>query len=153
MWGQELRLVHDTLRRQVGELRLAMKRGTPPPTLTEDLRLFCTGFCSALTAHHTAEDDSLFPRVLERRPGLTPIVAKLMEDHALLASLITDLEDASHRDSPDVVQRHLDGIEAVMTSRFGFEERQLVELMDSMSENAVPLAQILGIERDECENG
>lgn len=148
-WGQELRLVHDTLRRQVVELRLTIKRGAPPPTLTEDLRLFCAGFCAALTTHHTAEDDSFFPRVLGRRPDLTPVVTKLIEDHTLLASLITGLEDAIHRDSSDVVLRHLGGIEAIMISHFGFEERQLVELMDAMSDKAVPLAQLLDIESPE----
>lgn len=61
------------------------------------------------------------------RSDLTPIVAKLMEDHALLAGLVTDLEEATHRDSPDVVLRHLDGFEAIMNSHLGFEERQLVD--------------------------
>lgn len=75
------------LLRRIEELRLAIKSGAPTPTLTEYLRLFCTGFCSALTDHHTAEDDSLFARVLARRPDLNPIVVKLMEDHALLDTL------------------------------------------------------------------
>jgi hemerythrin-like domain-containing protein len=145
-WGQELRLLHDTLRHQVAEFRLAINRGAPPPTLTDDLRLFCAGFCATLTTHHTAEDGALFPRVLGRRPDLTAVVAKLIEDHALLASLITGLDDAIQRDSSDVVLRHLDGIEAIMTSHFGFEERQLVELMDAMTDHAVPLAELLGIE-------
>jgi hypothetical protein len=32
-----------------------------------------------------------------------------------------------------------------MVSRFGFEERQLVELTDAMSDDAVPLAELLGL--------
>jgi hypothetical protein len=141
--------VHDILRRQVVELRLAIERGAPPPTLTSELRLFCAGFCAALTTHHIAEDSSLFPRVLGRHPDLTSVVAKLIEDHALLANLITGLQNAIHRDSSDVVLRHLDGIEAIMTSHFGFEERQLVQLMDAMSDNVVPLVELLGIKPPE----
>ncbi len=40
-----------------------------------------------------------------------------------------------------------------MTSHFGFEERQLIELLDAMGDDTVPLAQLLGIERERREDG
>ena len=64
-------------------------------------------------------------------PALGPVLHQLAEDHRVLAGLIDSFE-ASLRDghAPDVLHRHLDGIEAILQTHFRYEERQLVSVLD-----------------------
>ena len=130
-WGRELRLVHQELRTRIELLREQVLHGETDIELAEDLRLFCLGFCGALTSHHTEEDTRLFPHVLAAHPGLGPVVDRLMEDHRMLAALIEDLDRVTRTASAARVLRHLDGITAIMESHFGYEERQLIALLDA----------------------
>lgn len=132
-WGRELRLVHQELRTQVDRVRERAQRGDTDTDLSAELRLFCHGFCGTLTRHHIAEDQRLFPHVLARHPGLAAVVDRLMEDHRLLAALIDDLDTAIRGRSTDGILRHVDGISAIMESHFGYEERQLTALLDTMT--------------------
>jgi hemerythrin-like domain-containing protein len=133
-WGQEMRAVHRRLVDALDIARESIEDGSIRPSLTGDLQLYCLGFCSALTGHHTAEDNRLFPRVLRDRPELAPAIATLIRDHTMIAHLIRDLEHAlaNSADTPELL-RHLDGIEAVMVTHFRFEEKQLVGLLDAMA--------------------
>jgi iron-sulfur cluster repair protein YtfE (RIC family) len=132
-WGRQLRLVHDELRAQLGRVRESVQRGDPPAGLPADLRLFCLGFCGALAGHHGAEDRRLFPRLLGANPGLAEAVARLEEDHRLLAGLIRDLDQATRTAGPAGVLRHLDGITAIMESHFRYEERVLTPVLDALT--------------------
>ncbi|MFI7278025.1 hemerythrin domain-containing protein [Streptomyces sp. NPDC049879] len=143
-WGHELRTVHNRLRSQVRRIRDSLEAGEPREETAADLRLFCVGFCTALTRHHTAEDDALFPRVLAARPDLAPVVERLMEDHALLEGLIRELDAAVRHAPPDELLSRLDGVEALMESHFGFEERRLVPVLDAMTAPDPPAATLLG---------
>lgn len=129
-WGRELRLVHRELRIRIGLVREQVLRGEADTELAEELRLFCLGFCGALTSHHTVEDTGLFPHVLAAHPGLGPVVDRLMDDHRMLAALIADLDRVARTASAVEVLRHLDGITAIMESHFGYEERQLTAFLD-----------------------
>jgi hypothetical protein len=132
-WGRELRLVHTELRTRIELVREHVLRGEAGAGLTEELRLFCLGFCGALTSHHTAEDTRLFPHVLAAQPGLGPVVDRLMEDHRLLGALIEDLDRVARTASAGEVLRHLDGITAIMESHFGYEERQLTSVLNALT--------------------
>lgn len=138
-WGRELILVHRELCTRIERLRERVlrgehgERGEADTGLGEELRLFCLGFCGALTSHHTAEDARLFPHILAAHPGLGPVVGRLMEDHRVLADLIEDLERATRTASAAQVLRHLDGITAVMESHFGYEERQLTTVLNALT--------------------
>ena len=140
-WGRELRRVHQALRQQIDDIR---SDDRPRDELAADLRMFCLGFCAALSRHHTAEDGALFPRIVADHPELGPVVDRLMQDHALLGYLIADLEavpaDAEHAE----IQRHLDGIEAIMESHFAYEERQLVAVLDAMTTADTDVGRLLG---------
>jgi hemerythrin-like domain-containing protein len=114
--------------------------------LTSDLRLFCVGFCSTLTRHHTAEDTRLFPKLAGEHPDLASVVQRLMDDHTLIEQLLTGLADVLPRASSDELDRHLSGIEAIMESHFGFEERQLLPLLDEMDDARVDLVELLGVD-------
>jgi hemerythrin-like domain-containing protein len=132
-WGRELRLVHRELRTRIELLREQALRGETSTGLAEELRLFCLGFCGALTSHHTAEDTRLFPHVLAAHPGLGPVIDRLAEDHRMLAALIEDLDRVARTASAAQVLRHLDGITAIMESHFGYEERQLTAVLDTLT--------------------
>jgi Hemerythrin HHE cation binding domain len=132
-WGRQLRLVHQELRAQADSIREAIQRGDAGTGLSAELALFCHGFCGALTGHHVAEDERLFPRVLDAHPGLAAVTARLTEDHRLLSALIKDLDHVSRTAGTDEVLRHLDGISAIMESHFRYEERELTRVLDSMT--------------------
>lgn len=143
-WGRELRLAHETLRRHLDQIRRSLpEAGFRPVGAGSELGLFCVGFCGALSRHHRGEDGSLFPRILLEHSELAPVIAQLIDDHRVLAALLTDLERASATGSPNELVRHLDGIEALMTSHFAFEERRLVAVLDATSLAGLP-AEFLG---------
>ncbi|SHN47993.1 Hemerythrin HHE cation binding domain-containing protein [Cryptosporangium aurantiacum] len=125
-------------------LRESITDGEPREKLSTELGLFCLGFCTALNSHHRAEDGELFPRILAEHPGLAPVVAKLNEDHVLLGYLLTDLERAVATADADELLRHLDGIEAIMDSHFGFEERQITAVLDAMTTTDADIVRLLG---------
>jgi hemerythrin superfamily protein len=114
-WAGELREAHARLRALLHEARAGH-------VARADLLLYCQGFCTALTDHHEAEDASLFPVLAAEHPAL---IAKLREDHDLIAMLLAELARAPEGD----LQQHLDGIGAIMESHFRFEERDLLPLL------------------------
>lgn len=129
--GQELRSVHARLRRAVDLARAAIDSGEPVSLASTDLQIYCTGFCLALSEHHTSEDDHLFPAVVAAHPELADLVADLRRDHSMLSHLIRGFDDALAGGSDaDGLTRHLDGIEAVMLTHFTYEEKRLVPLLD-----------------------
>ncbi len=97
-----------------------------------ELRRSCLTFCSALTAHHTAEDDTLFPQLARDFPDLRTVLAKMTQDHHMVSGIIGKIEtlvaDAGSADH-DRLLGELDGLAAILESHFSFEERQLTTLL------------------------
>ena len=134
-WGQELRSVHSRLRDALEVAREAVAdHATSVPGAVDprrELGLFCHGFCQALEGHHRGEDASVFTALLELRPDLADVVAELKRDHSMLDHLLGNLARAvdDHADAA-TLERHLDGIDAVMETHFRYEEKRLVEVLD-----------------------
>jgi hypothetical protein len=145
-WGRELIQVHQQLRERLERARADLAAGHPAGTPAARLTLPCAGFCRALARHHGAEDRALFPQVLAAHPDLARDVARLAEDHRLLAGLLRDLERVTGRSDPQETARHLDGIEAIMESHFAFEERKLAALLDVLAPDAASPADVLGLD-------
>jgi hypothetical protein len=144
-WGQELRVVHQRLRDALEAAREAITDGAGAESVSRDLRLFCLGFCTALNGHHTSEDAALFPLLLERRPDLAPVVAKLKQDHSMIEYLIAGLQravDSGHGAEEQL--RHLDGIEAVMETHFRYEEKQITGVLDELTDEGLDRRTLLG---------
>jgi hemerythrin-like domain-containing protein len=99
----------------------------------------------ALGGHHSSEDATLFPMVLAGRPDLAPVVARLVQDHNMIAHLIQGLEHAvsTAADSAALLE-HLDGIGAIMESHFRYEETQLVGLLDSINDESLTKTALFG---------
>lgn len=143
-WAEEMRRVHDRLREADGVVRTSIGSTEPYDAVSRDVLLHCWGFCQALTGHHLGEDNLLFVSLRVQRPQLGVVLARLRTDHNAIAHLLTTFAAAVNRsDRPDELERHLDGIEAIMTSHFGYEERQLLPALERFSLDA-PVEAVFG---------
>lgn len=128
--------MHVRLRRALDLARQQIDSGSETGAIAADLLIYCHGFCAALDGHHRSEDAALFPQIAASRPDLAPVLAKLSQDHSMMAHLIGGLEKALTSGADrDTLHGHLDGIGAIMESHFRYEERTLLSELDS-----IPLA-------------
>lgn len=140
-WAQEMRRVHHRLREALAVTRAAVSDGDHGQPPARELLLFCHGFCTALTGHHEGEDRDLFPAVTARHPELAETVRKLKQDHSMIAHLLTALQAAADRaEPPEELDRHLEGVAAIMESHFRYEERALLTVLETLDLDADPHA-------------
>ncbi|MEV0236006.1 hemerythrin domain-containing protein [Nonomuraea sp. NPDC050786] len=135
-FGLELINVHDWLREQLDRLRDDLSAATPPQS---ELRVHCLAFCTALTRHHTGEDDTAFPALAVRFPELAPVLLKLQQDHTAIegildrvAELVEGFDAAVGPDEVRRVRGELDGLAAIMESHFAYEEREIVTALNKL---------------------
>ena len=128
----QLARAHQELRRQIELLRAGLAQPAP----THDIFARCLAFCTALTSHHQGEDGGMFADLLRQRPDLSGTIAKLVEDHAMIAPIIARVaEIAGHvagsaDAAPESIRRELDGLTAIMESHFAYEERAIGAALD-----------------------
>lgn len=143
-WDREVRRMHARLREALAVTRAAVADGVRGPALEGDVLAFCHGFCLALDGHHRGEDGLLFPAVAAAHPELRPVLRSLEQDHSMIAHLLGELRAAVDRDAaPAEVDRHLEGVAAIMENHFRYEERALGEVLDVLDLRADP-AEVLG---------
>lgn len=132
-WSNELRRSHSRLRDALQVARAAVHGGGDPLVAGRDLLLYCRGFCAALGEHHRGEDRALFPAIEAAHPDLAPVLRTLEQDHSMIDFLLTAL-DAAVDDGvpPSELERHLDGITAIMQNHFAYEERQLLRVLETL---------------------
>ncbi|GAA2641101.1 hypothetical protein GCM10010399_88580 [Dactylosporangium fulvum] len=129
----QLAQAHQTLRRQINQLKANLGRDRPGDDV---LVTHCLAFCAALTAHHEGEDAGMFAELLRHRPDLTKTVSNLVEDHGMIAAILSrvaDLADAaagSRGSALEAIGRELDGLSAIMESHFNYEERAISAALD-----------------------
>jgi hemerythrin-like domain-containing protein len=139
-WNRELTAAHERLRQALRVTRDTLDRGDAE-SVGADLLLYCHGFCAALNGHHVSEDEALFPELSTRQPQLRSTIAKLAQDHEMIAALVTQFSHAlTASATPDDLVRHLDGLSAIMESHFNYEERQLVHALSTLDVAADPHA-------------
>jgi hypothetical protein len=132
-FGLQLAQAHQELRRQIKQLKMGLGRHRRDDGI---LVTHCLAFCNALTVHHRGEDTGLFAQLLRERPDLAGTVAKLVEDHDAIASILSRVaefaETATGLRGADLaaIGRELDGLAAIMESHFSYEERALSEALD-----------------------
>ncbi len=142
-WNHELSAAHQRLRRALRLAREALDAGDVASPRS-DLLLYYHGFCAALSGHHVGEDVALFPELSARHPELRATIAKLTQDHELIASLLTQFDRAlASPIAPADLVPHLDGLSAIMESHFQYEERQLLGVLATLDLDADP-ASVLG---------
>lgn len=137
-WSRELRAVHDRLRAALDVTQGALAEGDEVAA-TRDLLLYCHGFCTALTGHHEGEDRALFPAIAVQYPHLGETLRKLEQDHSMIAHLVGELEAATGCSAPSAeLDRHLEGIAAIMESHFRYEERELLTVLETLALDVDP---------------
>ncbi|NYI08251.1 nitroreductase/quinone reductase family protein [Allostreptomyces psammosilenae] len=153
--------IHDWLREELARLREqvaappAGAAGGTPARLGVELRRHCLTFCDALRVHHTGEDVGAFPELERRHPELGPALARLREEHAVLARLLAELQalldddpssgDGSRGDGParradrdpDRLRADLERLASELDAHFAYEEEHLLPALRDIP--AVPL--------------
>lgn len=144
-WNRELQAAHGRMRDALQVARASVDAASAAPVdhaaMRRDLLLYCHGFCIALSGHHAGEDRELFPELAARYPRLRPTIAKLAQDHSMIAHLLTQFDhviQASPPASPGELSSHLDGLSAIMESHFRFEERELLEVLATLEWDVDP---------------
>jgi hemerythrin-like domain-containing protein len=133
-WASELRRVHARLREALDVTRQELGGGQDGDGPARDLLLYCHGFCAALDGHHRGEDRVLFPAIEAAHPALAPILRALEQDHSMIAYLLNDLRSAIDRSaSPAELERHVEGVGAIMENHFRYEERQLSTVLNQLA--------------------
>jgi hypothetical protein len=133
-FSSQLRQAHQHLKDWLGEIRRELGRDHPA---APGLPTRCLAFCSALAAHHGGEDNGLFTALLDTRPDLAPVIAKLLEDHTLIASILAEATELATRSAAASgqeliqLQRELDGLAAIAESHFRYEERAISAALDA----------------------
>ncbi len=131
--GSELRRLHDRIRNVLDDAREGLDPVAGAASLGDDLVLRCRAVCTTLGPHHRDEDAVLFPWLRREHPRLDPVVDRLEQDHAMIGTLLADLERVVREGSEaSVVLRHVEGVDAIMESHFRYEERELVGLLDAL---------------------
>ena len=132
--------MHARLREALQVTRATLDGDAP----ARDLLLFCHGFCSALDGHHRSEDRTLFPAIAAAHPELRGTLHKLEQDHSMIAHLLGGLQAAvDRRAGAQELERHLEGVGAIMESHFRFEEKALGTVLDGLALSTDP-AEVLG---------
>ena len=135
----QLARAHDELRGRITRLRANMGERADDVTLVAH----CLAFCAALRTHHRGEDTGMFADLLRERPDLAGTVAKLVEDHELVASILSRIaelaDDAtrSHGTALEAIGRELDGLAALLESHFAYEQRAIGGALDSAARDMV----------------
>lgn len=145
-FGNQLVDVHLWLREELSRLRedvgSFLSDGGDRP---RNLRAHCLAFCTALTRHHTAEDQGVFPVLAEAYPALRPVLDELARDHEQVEAILTELQglldglpaDTGGGTAPDPaevrrVRGQLDGLIALVESHFTYEEKKLVTALNEL---------------------
>ena len=124
---------HQELRREINELQANLGQHRPDDDV---LTTHCLAFCAALTSHHQGEDTGMFAELLRERPDLAGTVANLVQDHEMIASILSRVAELadhaarSHGPTLEAIGRELDGLAAIMESHFNYEERTIREALD-----------------------
>lgn len=108
-------------------------------SMIDNYRLFgnlCGHECRALTLHHTVEDRSIFPLMRNHTPGLDKVIDRLSAEHQIVHKLLVKLQEAAKNIALDPseenfleLQETFRVLEQVVTSHFGYEERELEEAL------------------------
>jgi len=153
-FGDEMVRIHDWLRGELSrlgdEVDAHLFGGGERP---RNLRAHCLSFCAAVTRHHRGEDDGAFPLLVKEFPELRPVVEKMAQDHEMVSGLLESLRRVVE-DIPAVpdevtarrVQGELGGLNAILESHFSFEERRIVDALNSLPADSGTTESLFGLE-------
>jgi hypothetical protein len=145
--AQHLVDVHDHLRGELDQIRQLVAQVTDGsvavPRARQEINAMalrsnrwtvgahCAGYCYLLTAHHTLEDQALFPGLRRTDERLGPVLDRLGEEHQIIHDVLGRL-DAALLDlladrGDDPLREVVDQLSDALLSHLAYEERELVE--------------------------
>lgn len=146
--GQHLIDVHDHLRAELARLRSlidqvregAVQAAQARSAINEmtmrqndwTLGAYCASYCRVLTTHHGLEDDSIFPHLRSREPGLEPVLDRLVEEHLVIHEVLERVDRAlvefiARPEDFTALQDAVDLLTDTLLSHLSYEEREIVE--------------------------
>jgi len=147
--ARDLVAVHDHLRSELGQLRDmiaqvaagsldpgAARSGISKLTMRQNqwtVGAYCESYCRLVGLHHTIEDTSLFPGLGRLDSRLTPVTARLHEEHEVIAGLLARVDSALVSLVTDpvpgmpLVRAAVDLLTDALLSHLSYEEHQLLE--------------------------
>lgn len=146
--GQHLKMFHDHFRHNMEILRDLIRRAAAGEVSAEDMRneaeampilqnyrrfgALCGQHCQIIHAHHSIEDQAIFPELSAKSEAFGRVVARLMAEHevvhALLVRLIETLEPLIRTPSVEAFEHArevYDAFEEVLLSHFRYEETEI----------------------------
>ncbi|MCC8246506.1 hemerythrin domain-containing protein [Saccharothrix luteola] len=127
-FGNQLVQAHIALRERLE----ALSDGLADGARVTDLWSHCLSFCAALERHHTAEDDGVFPVLAREHPELRPVLDELGRDHRIVSDALAALGELGDAE-PEVLQRELAGVAALMETHFTYEERKIADVLSALT--------------------
>lgn len=104
-----------------------------------DLRTHCLAFCQQLHAHHSEEDDSLFPHLRGLDPELGDVLDQLGKEHRVIAQGLDELQtvfDNYDVDMPagerDALRARVRDISTDIEAHLDYEEERLVPVLNAL---------------------
>ncbi|MEU5980211.1 nitroreductase/quinone reductase family protein [Streptomyces sp. NPDC047315] len=129
-FGTMLKRIHGGMRREIELIRAEV--ASFGPGLGSQLRVNCLTLCQGVRAHHTAEDQGMFPLIAERSPEAAGVVALLDEEHQKIAALLDELQRVvtAQDVERETVLAEVDRLAAELNAHLDHEEAQLIPLID-----------------------
>jgi hypothetical protein len=85
----------------------------------------------------------------EQFPELQPVLQQLTEDHDMVAWILLRIQELlDGPGDPEATGRELDGLAAILESHFVYEEKKIVEALNSLDAGPATTEDLLGIAVD-----
>jgi len=143
--GRHLAMIHDHFRQNMQVLRQLIDDAAKGEVTTEELRerteampmlenyrrfgALCGQHCQIIHAHHSIEDEAIFPHLSGKSAAFKRVVDRLVEEHeivhALLVRLIGALNELVREPGPsnfEATREIYEKLEEVLLSHFNYEE-------------------------------
>ncbi|SNR36133.1 hemerythrin domain-containing protein [Blastococcus mobilis] len=146
--GQHLIDVHDHLRAELEQLRGLVEQVTAGAldvgaarsaiaamTVRQNnwtVGAYCASYCRLVTAHHSLEDEAVFPQLRAADHRLAPVIDRLEEEHLVIHDVLERVDRAlvgfvAAPGGAGPLRAAVDVLTDTLLSHLSYEERELVE--------------------------
>lgn len=130
-------IVHSALRRDLVRTRIVVRDSAPAPARRRAVAAHLVWMMDFLNDHHRAEDDGLYPMVLEHNPQAAALLAQMDADHRRILPAIDALAEAGRaygedrRDAGKTVLTAVEETEQVLLPHLRREEEEMMPIVSA----------------------